>query len=396
MTRNELRKLIVSHPQWDSVRQAENFRSDALSAADLRYLGTRFHILGTNETTSEDDTDSAIADTIAAGQALLGQSAIPRSSHITVALRQSPPPLPAMKSDAELMLEIIKRNSGQQTLDLDQINTLINEAIVKALSKHDKTIIHNVIVTQGETTTQVNGACHPNLAKLIKLASLRNTNGHFENIWLTGPAGSGKSYATKQLSEALASKFYVQGSMSMPHEVLGHMDGHGKYQSTPFVDAFRNGGTLVLEELDSGSNEALLTLNEPLAGSIMPLPNGEQLARHPDFRCIGCANTTGYGATPEYVGRCKLDGAFLNRFAVQIDWPYDEAFEVTISGNLIWAKRVQRARRRANEAKLKKIISPRHSIAGAMLIQGGFTQDEAASLTYLSGLTPEQANMIGG
>jgi hypothetical protein len=70
--------------------------------------------------------------------------------------------------------------------------------------------------------------------------------------------------------------------------------------------------------------------------------------------------------------------------------------EQIISGNAAFAKRVQKARAKAKTAGIKVLIDPRASIAGAALIEGGMTQDEAASLTYLANLTPEQRTMVEG
>jgi len=161
------------------------------------------------------------------------------------------------------------------------------------------------------------------------------------------------------------------------------------------VQAWRNGGLIMLEELDAGSNEACLALNGPLSSSFMTLPSGEVVPRHSDFRCIGAANTMGLGATAEYVGRTKLDGAFRNRFATTIFWGYDEALEIAISGHAEFARKVQRARKACDAKKIKVLITPRHSIAGAALLAAGFTLDEAANLTYLAMLSSDQRSQIG-
>jgi MoxR-like ATPase len=118
--------------------------------------------------------------------------------------------------------------------------------------------------------------------------------------------------------------------------------------------------------------------------------------RHADCIVIAAGNTWGLGATADYVGRNKLDGAFLDRFHVRLDWQYDVALEVAISGNEKWTRRVQAARERARAAGLKVLITPRASQAGAALIEAGMTMDEAAELTYLANLTKDQRKMVEG
>jgi hypothetical protein len=102
----------------------------------------------------------------------------------------------------------------------------------------------------------------------------------------------------------------------------------------------------------------------------------------------------GLGANADYVGRAKIDAAFLSRFPVRLDWQYDEVLERAICGNEDFASRVQRARERAKSAGIKVLITPRDSIAGAALIAAGMSSDEAAQVTYLANLSPEQRRII--
>lgn len=214
------------------------------------------------------------------------------------------------------------------------------------------------------------------------------------HVWIAGPSGSGKTHGAEQAAKALGLTFRLQGAMTMAHELTGFVDAGGKYHSTPFVDTFRTGGLILLDELDAGSNEALLALNAALANAIMCLPSGEIIRAHPDFKCVGSANTFGAGATAEYVGRTRIDAAFLQRFGARLTWGYDEALERAISGNEGFARRVQKARANAKAAGIKVLITPRASQAGARLIAAGYSSDEAANMTYLADLTPEQRQTV--
>jgi cobaltochelatase CobS len=214
------------------------------------------------------------------------------------------------------------------------------------------------------------------------------------HVWLAGPSGSGKTHGAEQAATALGLTFRLQGAMTMAHELTGFVDAGGTYHETPFVTTFRNGGVILLDELDAGSNEALLALNAALANGIMCLPSGEIIRAHADFRCVGAANTFGQGATADYVGRTRIDAAFLQRFGVRLTWAYDEALETAMADMPSWSERVQRARQRAKEAGLKVLITPRASIAGAKLIRAGFTPDEAADMTYLADLSPSQRQQV--
>jgi MoxR-like ATPase len=74
---------------------------------------------------------------------------------------------------------------------------------------------------------------------------------------------------------------------------------------------------VALEELDTAHPLVLTTINNAIAGDHFANDaTGELIPRHPDFRIVATANTLGTGATREYNGRSKLDGATLDRFRV--------------------------------------------------------------------------------
>jgi cobaltochelatase CobS len=279
----------------------------------------------------------------------------------------------------------------QQTaapVDLSQVGELINQAlepIRRAIA--DRPAVRVDVVTQ-DTTRTVDGLSHHMLPTLIRSLAPGL------HVWLAGPSGSGKTHAAEQAATALGLTFRLQGAMTMAHELTGFVDAGGKYHETPFVTTFRNGGLILLDELDAGSNEALLALNSALANGVMCLPSGEIIRAHADFRCIGAANTFGQGATADYVGRTRIDAAFLQRFGARLTWAYDEVLETAMANMPAWSERVQRARQRAKEAGLKILITPRASIAGAKLIRAGFSPDEAADMTYLADLSPSQRQQV--
>jgi len=236
------------------------------------------------------------------------------------------------------------------------------------------------------------GLQHKSFKTLCRMAAARQTNGFPLNIWLSGPAGSGKTHAGQELSKLLGQPFYGMGAKSTAFEVLGYQDAAGKYHGTPFRAAFEHGGVLQADELDSWDNEACLALQSALANDFCQFPDAI-VKRHPDFLCIAGANTWGHGATADYVGRTKIDGAFLSRFA-KLAWEYDTELEAALSGNVKFARRVQRARDKAQVAGLKVLITPRDTMAGAALIAAGFEEDAAAELTYLAALSDDQKAML--
>lgn len=280
-------------------------------------------------------------------------------------------------------------------------NAMNEDAIMSIVHREIKAAIAQVpafrieMQSNGIDLGALEGSHHPSFTELATIASARLPNGYHPNIWLAGPAGSGKTHAAGALAKLMGKTFGSHGAMTMAHELIGFVDANGHYHETQFVKAFREGGLVLLDELDAGENSALLALQGALANSHMSLPNGTMLERNKDFVCIGAANTWGLGATADYIGRNKLDAAFLNRF-VPLAWDYDVALEQAICGNAKWAERVQAARARARAAGLKVVISPRASIHGAALLAAGIKPDRAAELTYLASLSTEQIKIVEG
>ena len=246
-----------------------------------------------------------------------------------------------------------------------------------------------ILKTDTREIGKVEGAVHEMFSTLSRVAVLGG------NVMMSGPTGSGKSTGAKMLAKALNLPFDYIGQVNMPHQVEGYVGQvDGKYYDTPFVRIFRDGGVFIAEEMDAWSPQATLAINPPLANGYMTLPNGEQIERHKDCIILAAANTWGNGATADYVGRNKLDAAFMDRFGYRIQWDYDEQLERQIAGNDDVVMAVQTARYNARKAGLKVIISPRSSIDCAKMVAAGFGIREAFNMNFLAGLSREDKNIL--
>lgn len=434
MDRNELRKAIAAHPQWPAIREAEGLKIEKLTMAELRAVAVRLSIPGADDDSTHTNADGwSVGDTCpkcGTGHAVLKQGkfgeflacdAFPKCRHIfkgkpdhgetdTAAKAEAQPVKnlfgetttaqpEAVKDKAQKAVQLMRLLSelGGQQIDHGTVAKIVDEKLAEAMAKIPSV---NVTLTRHDGSKHVTtGYHHPLYPELLQVLACRDASGYPLNIWIAGPAGSGKTHAAHCAAEALGLPFYMQGSLSMPHQLEGFRDAQGNYADTPFVAAYRNGGVILVDEVDRGDNSALLVLNAALANGHMSLPNGELLKRHVDCHIIAAGNTYGGGATADYIGAAKLDGAFLSRFPVKFSWDYDVALEQAICGNKDWAIRVQSARARARAAGLKVIIDPRHSIAGAALLANEhFAKNpkRVAELTYLAGLTPDQRKIVEG
>jgi cobaltochelatase CobS len=269
-----------------------------------------------------------------------------------------------------------------QALDVHAVRGLINDAL-KAIPPQRLEIV------QGAAVRTLEGRQHKLFARFLKALATK------QNVWLAGPAGSGKTTAAEKAAEALGVPFYFNGAIDTEYKLLGFIDAQGRIVSTAFREAFTNGGVYLFDEVDASQQGATLAFQAALANGYADFPGG-MVRRHPDFYCVAAANTWGLGATTDYVGRNKLDAAFLDRFQVKLSWGYDEELERAIAGNDEWTEFVQRIRAKAKAKGLKVVISPRASIAGAQLIAAGFTMEETADMTVYAGLTADQRANVEG
>lgn len=275
------------------------------------------------------------------------------------------------------------------TVDAETVRAIVAEEMARAYAP-----LTIEIRTDGAEARKIEGIAHPMLPKLLAACQAVRGRGGM-GVWIAGPTGSGKTHAAKQVAEALALAFHHNGALADPYALLGYQDAGGTYHGTAFRAAYEHGGIYGFDEVDASDNAALLALNGALANGACTFPDGA-VKMHPDFICIATANTWGMGATAEFVGRSRIDAAFMSRFPIRLAWTYDENTERALAGNDAWTDRVQRARRKAQEAGLKVIIDPRTTYAGAALIASGMSADDAAEITYLANLAPAQRQQVGG
>jgi cobaltochelatase CobS len=210
------------------------------------------------------------------------------------------------------------------------------------------------IVRHDVPTVTISGA-HYAFAECLNWLSALDAKGRPRNLYLVGPAGCGKTSLAEDLAAALGREFRFTGQVLSEHQVMGFVDAAGNYHTTPFRDAFENGGLWLGDEFDSWSPEAALAMNAALANGVATFPDSPiPVKRHADTLLIVAANTYGNGADRQYVGRNVMDKASLSRFvAVPLD--YDSAIETAIAGSHTDALSVVR-KVRENAARLQSTI----------------------------------------
>lgn len=233
------------------------------------------------------------------------------------------------------------------------------------------------------------------------------------NLYLWGPAGSGKSTMALNAARALGYSedqiiFYPLNIQTSKADIEGYNSADGTYIPARVVDGIRSGKMIILDEFDRGNAAVLTLLNGMIANRIVTLPSCETIKVHSDTRFVASGNTPMQGATTQYQGASAQDGATADRFAF-IHVGYDEGLEslkacgkeVTRSPECIldrggeispedWVRFVVRYRKAFSMAKMDRILSPRASFSGAEMIRLGIGKDWLIHSLVRRELTEEQ------
>jgi MoxR-like ATPase len=272
-------------------------------------------------------------------------------------------------------------------LDWATIDGIRRDAIAAAVAAVEQHRPVRIEIKQGaQIRTLPDGHRHPVFGDVLAALSVR------ENVYLVGPAGSGKTTIAAQAADALGLPFYSTGAVGMAYQLQGSINAEGKYMETDLYRAYVNGGVFLFDEIDASSAQALLAFNAIAANDLAAFPCGT-VKRHADFVIIAAANTWGSGADAQYVGRAQLDAATLDRFAF-ISMDYDERLELAISSNDEWTRYVQAFRRITRQLKIRAVVSPRASIKGGKLLSAGLSWNRVEEMLLIRGLSSIEVEQV--
>lgn len=155
---------------------------------------------------------------------------------------------------------------------------------------------------------------------------------------LMGRPGISKTTMAMELARQLVEHVY---SIVLPEdtpvaELRGHYlpsgSGTWNWHDGPVTAAVRNGGIVILDELSHLSPEAVTFMHAALDRSPITLPNGETVAKHPNFWAVATMND----------GDEVLRDALRDRFSVRVKVlnPPDRAYSA-LPGDLQAAARAQ-------------------------------------------------------
>lgn len=210
-----------------------------------------------------------------------------------------------------------------------------------------------VIIQPNGKKEYVEGITHEKFGRVLRYVA------RGLDVFLSGPAGTGKSELARQVAKALGRNFYQASTVTQEHKLTGFLDMKNDYRETQFYKAVKYGGVFCFEELDSCSSEVVVGFNTALSQREFDFGNNELVKAHKDFVVIATGNTTGRGGDEVYTGRTVIDGSSLDRYKnVTID--YSPAIEnVIVKGNTEFLEFVHSLRKATKETEIHLIFSYR-------------------------------------
>jgi len=308
--------------KWD--REFPTKRLDTAPTPTIKPLHQHNHGLNVTETEKEIILTEKIKDP---------SDAIRVLSEITTGLNQR------LKAAEQAYDKLEKEYEAFRTVTKSQIDSALAAARSAQETSNSRVKTIEIKKPDGKVVKLKNKVLPKVFDRVLALAQCRR------NILLVGPAGCGKTHLAKLVAETLDLDFgsiSCTAGMSESH-LLGRSTpnvttGESVYNGASFIDCYEGGGVWLFDELDAADPNLLLCINTALANGYVNIPNRRKKPRatkHPDFVCIGTANTFGRGANRIYAGRNQLDEATLDRFRIGIvECDYDLSVEMSICPNI--------------------------------------------------------------
>ena len=186
-----------------------------------------------------------------------------------------------------------------------------------------------------------------------------------QNVLIKGHAGSGKTMCALAYASARGYRYYnVSSHIGVePSQLFGKWnptsDGHFVWQDGAVTDLVRNGGVLLLNEvnfLPERVSTVIFSLLDDRREIQLMDKDGEVVKAHPDLLVVADMN-------PNYRGTRELNQAFNDRFSHHLEFPYDPSIEKKLIPNSAIRDMASQLRTAFDSDELTTPISTRSLVA---------------------------------
>jgi len=214
--------------------------------------------------------------------------------------------------DAKQVNDLIIQNLERHKFGLDNLESDVREKIESVQQIH-----FNIpdVVTPNVTNQNI-----PDFRRIIDQLVLG------QNVFLVGGAGTGKTTLAEKIAEAIGLTIFTINcsQWTSPIQIIGGQTIEG-YKEGTMIEAWKNGGLLLLDEMPKLDANTAGLLNDCLAKSsntkgFITNGNGERFYKHKNFACIATGNIYPNDESSVYGGNNKQDLSLLDRFTGGIYW----------------------------------------------------------------------------
>ena len=189
------------------------------------------------------------------------------------------------------------------------------------------------------------------------------------NIWMVGPAGSGKSTIARKVANEKGLPYLCIscGIGTSATEFVGYK--YPDRESTRFAEFYAKPSIILIDEMTALDPAVAQVLNAALANDEIETTTG-LVHRHPECIIIATSNTFGTGADRQYVANNQLDASTIDRFIGSIvEVTYSELYESQFDTEVL--SYCYALRKIIKDNELRRIVSTRMIIAGHKLKYNG-------------------------
>ena len=222
--------------------------------------------------------------------------------------------------DLEAVYLCLKCRKGQKPIKKEQVCAEIPSQNIETEPKNEQNIKYLIPTTEEKYISR-------KISGTSDLSMLETAYKNNYNVLIYGDAGMGKSHIARffAFKNKLPYKRLNLNGATTPEQLVGQFIPNGSQRTFKWVDGWlttfmRNGGVLVLDEINMAQADILALLNPILDRErtlVLTEKDGEVIKAHKDFFVISTMNLN-------YEGTKPLNESLKDRFNLILEFDYDD------------------------------------------------------------------------